>query len=167
MRMMPARVLVNASPIAGMGGFANKNIQAGEIVMMFTGRRVTSDEADDMLDKGELRADDPLQVREDEYIILDDVSIRLNHSCDPNTGMRGENELVALRDIAKGEELTYDYSTVVGANNHGWKMKCTCRSESCRRSVGSVLTLPKERIRFYSLKKVLPDFILKQLSGKR
>lgn len=34
----------------------------------------------------------------------------LNHSCEPNAGMAGMR-LVALRDIARGEEVTFDYNT--------------------------------------------------------
>jgi uncharacterized protein len=42
---------------------------------------------------------------------LDDFT---NHSCDPNTGIRLTDRgtiVLALRDIAAHEELTYDYST--------------------------------------------------------
>lgn len=34
----------------------------------------------------------------------------LNHSCDPNAGVEGQ-ELVALRSIARGEPITFDYNT--------------------------------------------------------
>ena len=34
----------------------------------------------------------------------------MNHADDPNFGFQSENEAVALRDIAAGEELTCDYN---------------------------------------------------------
>src|SRR5258708_38238768 len=34
----------------------------------------------------------------------------LNHSCNPNSGIRDKVVIVAMRDIEKGEEITLDYS---------------------------------------------------------
>ncbi|MEY4026238.1 MAG: hypothetical protein RL438_1751, partial [Actinomycetota bacterium] len=34
----------------------------------------------------------------------------INHSCEPNCGMRNATTIVAMRDIAVGEELTFDYA---------------------------------------------------------
>ena len=53
----------------------------------------------------------------------------LNHSCDPNLGWAGERTLVALRDIAAGDELTVDYATMTVAP---WEMDCRCGSAGCR-----------------------------------
>ena len=43
----------------------------------------------------------------------------------------GENEMIAIRDINPGKEITYDYSTVTWdarwARIHGaWIMECRC-----------------------------------------
>ena len=35
----------------------------------------------------------------------------INHSCEPNCGLLGQMLLVAMRDIARGEELCFDYAT--------------------------------------------------------
>lgn len=51
-----------------------------------------------------------------------------NHSCDPNMG----KGLVALRDIAAGEELTIDYARF---STKDWRMECRCGSKNCRRIV--------------------------------
>jgi SET domain-containing protein len=45
--------------------------------------------------------------RAEEY---DGVLMRVNHSCEPNLGMGGNVLLVAMREIAAGEELTIDYA---------------------------------------------------------
>jgi hypothetical protein len=57
----------------------------------------------------------------------------LNHSCDPNLWWSGD-ELVALRNIAAGEELTYDYATdgAAGALAAGTLLRCNCGSMRCR-----------------------------------
>ncbi len=52
-----------------------------------------------------------------------------NHSCDPNTAFAGLN-LVAVRDIRAGEELTVDYATFY--DRHMTPFDCTCGSASCR-----------------------------------
>ena len=69
-----------------------------------------------------------LQVGPDAFKLpngsLDDFT---NHSCDPNTGIRLNDRgmiVVALRDIAAHEELTYDYSTYL--NNPYERLRCLC-----------------------------------------
>ena len=55
----------------------------------------------------------------------------INHSCDPNTFTRftaTRAEFYALRDIAKGEELTNDY----GRSHHEGKLPCRCGARNCR-----------------------------------
>ncbi len=53
-----------------------------------------------------------------------------NHSCDPNTGFPNDNEMAAMRDIAAGEELTYDYAMT--ELDDGFEMECRCGQERCR-----------------------------------
>lgn len=58
-----------------------------------------------------------------------------NHACDPNTGFRGL-DVVALRDITPGEELTIDYGTFYDARLTPFD--CRCSSPACRgRILGS------------------------------
>jgi D-alanine-D-alanine ligase len=52
-----------------------------------------------------------------------------NHSCEPNTGFRGL-DLVALREIATGEELTLDYGTFCDEGMEPFE--CRCGSAACR-----------------------------------
>ncbi len=45
------------------------------------------------------------------YVVLEADDARyMNHADDPNCGFSSEDEAVALRDIAAGEELTCDYN---------------------------------------------------------
>ena len=53
----------------------------------------------------------------------------INHSCDPNCGVRDSNTIVAMRQIEAGEELTWDYATT---EDNKWSMACECGSVRCR-----------------------------------
>jgi hypothetical protein len=53
-----------------------------------------------------------------------------NHSCDPNGSFNEAGMLVALRDIAPGEEITFDYlKHPIPASP--WNFQCQCRSANC------------------------------------
>jgi uncharacterized protein len=57
------------------------------------------------------------------------VMLFLNHSCAPNVGFAGNIVLVAMRDIAAGEELTTDYALFDDCAD---VMDCRCGSPGCR-----------------------------------
>jgi hypothetical protein len=60
----------------------------------------------------------------------------INHGCDPNAGFdTGEPVLHALRDIAEGEQITWDYSTSIA--ELGWTLDCLCGAPTCRKVVRS------------------------------
>ena len=52
----------------------------------------------------------------------------INHSCDPNVGIKEDN-MIAMRDIEAGEELAYDY---VMTDSGNWNNECLCGSKNCR-----------------------------------
>jgi D-ala D-ala ligase C-terminus/SET domain len=53
-----------------------------------------------------------------------------NHSCEPNTAYEGLN-IIALRNIEKGEELTLDYASFLD-NEHMEPFHCRCGTPGCR-----------------------------------
>ena len=57
-----------------------------------------------------------------------------NHCCDPNAGFKGQIFLVAMRKIAAGEEITFDYAMVLHeiAGGAPYRMECYCGSQNCR-----------------------------------
>lgn len=58
-----------------------------------------------------------------------------NHSCEPNSGFRGQIFLVALRDIQKGEEITFDYAMVAAESQTSdivFELECNCGASACR-----------------------------------
>jgi hypothetical protein len=86
----------------------------------------------------------------------------VNHSCSPNAGIRFASYgvyLVALRPIARGEEICWDYSTTMHQND--WVMRCECRQRACRTYVGEFLSLPKPRRSYYLAAGVVAPYIVK------
>ena len=61
-----------------------------------------------------------------------------NHSCDPNSGFKGQIFLVAMRGIEEGEEITFDYAMTVSesvGSDIVFEMDCNCGSPNCRRKI--------------------------------
>lgn len=55
-------------------------------------------------------------------------SVYMNHSCNPNILDTGKGFDVAVRDIKKGREATYDYRVFYDKD---WGFECACGSENC------------------------------------
>lgn len=104
-----------------------------------------------------------MQIDEDRFLGpsggIDDF---VNHSCAPNTGVRFTDYgivLLVLREIAKGEEIAWDYSTTMHHNT--WVMRCDCRAQGCRGLVGEFDALPPERQAYYLAEGVVAPFIVR------
>ncbi|HEX3147456.1 MAG TPA: SET domain-containing protein-lysine N-methyltransferase [Gemmataceae bacterium] len=138
---------IRAAGTKGKGVYAKSPIRAGERVIAMTGRLLTNAElTDDLL---------AMQVGPDLWLCSDGSSIddMLNHSCAPNTGfLEGDTVLYALRDIAMGEEVTWDYSTSIA--EEGWRLDCQCGAANCRgliRPWGELSPADRERLRSTTL----------------
>src|ERR1044071_738348 len=105
---------VRQSKIHGRGLFAICDIAQNEIVAVKGGhiidRKTLREKITPVLGPVEIQIDDDLfiaPVTEEERELS---MLYLNHSCNPNLGMRGEITFVAMRDIRAGEELTHDWA---------------------------------------------------------
>lgn len=56
-----------------------------------------------------------------------------NHSCDPNMGFNKKGDLVLIKNVKAGEELTQDYGFSV--TDPKYKMRCRCGSKNCRKII--------------------------------
>ncbi|MFP4472389.1 MAG: TrmH family RNA methyltransferase [Candidatus Omnitrophota bacterium] len=140
-------ISVRQSVIHGAGVFAKKAIPAGTRIIEYVGEKITKAESD-------RRADIPLNLsRQDNtkgavyiftlnkrYDIDGNVSYNtarfINHSCAPNAEaqlVHGHIWIVALTDIKKGQEITYNYN--YDFDNHE-DHPCRCGSPNC---VGYIL----------------------------
>lgn len=110
----------------GKGVFAIRDFQPGETVIV--GRRV------EVLPQRTLHS---LQMDFDLHVELDEPARLLNHSCNPNTGVRnnqfGGYDFVALVNIAKGDEITWDYETTEYISIA--VSKCLCGHYNCRNEI--------------------------------
>lgn len=138
----------------GRALIANLPIIETEIICKMAGPLITLKE---FFDKYEWNYCNPLQVGADLYIDLIEPYVLINHSCDPNTGVRNNGILFALRDIPAGEELTFDYSTSV--DDVTWTMECQCQSPKCRKIIGDFQSIPHAQKEFYFNKNALTAYI--------
>jgi len=124
----------------GKGIFAGENIKRSQLIYVLNGEKISLEELVRRVTDGNEKIDDPLQIGRKTYIDLDRLSRSLNHSCNPNAGLKKKSALISLRNIKKGEEITYDYSATIAPTL--WSMKCKCSSKNCRKVLGDVLTAP-------------------------
>jgi uncharacterized protein len=124
-----------SSSIAGRGLFAVEPIRAGEIVAVKGGHIVTTrqlDELPDPLPNSEIQIADGLHLVALSRQEYEPVMLFINHSCDPNVGFAGNVVLLAMRDVAAGEELTTDYALF---DDDDTQMICQCNSPRCRKVI--------------------------------
>src|SRR6266542_4993089 len=127
---------VRESKIHGRGLFATADIAKDEIVSVKGGhiisRKQLREEITPRLGAVEIQIDDDLfiaPVTDDERELS---MLYLNHSCDPNLGVRGEITLVAMRDLRAGEELTHDWAMT---DDDDYSVKCNCGVPDCRKTL--------------------------------
>jgi len=146
----------------GKGIFAARSIPEGEVIHVFRGKVLDVRELVDRVNSGQEGIDDPLQVGKRTYLDLDELSRTFNHSCAPNAALRKRSELFALRDIRKGEEITYDYSATIAPTE--WRMRCACGTKDCRKVLGDVLSIPKTQRARYRKLGALQNYMKKLLN---
>lgn len=138
------RIQVRRSGVHGKGVYALVDIAAGERIIEYTGEVITWDEAQDR------HPHDPADPNHTFYFHIDDGHVIdakfggnsarwINHSCAPNCEAEetdgGRVFIRALRDIAAGEELFYDYGLIID-EPYTKKLKaeypCWCGAPHCR-----------------------------------
>jgi uncharacterized protein len=134
------RLEVRPSQIHGLGVFTRSTIAIGERIAIFGGMVMRIDEIDNL---PEHLQEFPMQI-EERFVLgcneseEPEPSDYFNHSCKPNCGFRGQIFLVAMRDIAPEEELTFDYAMVVSKSVGSqiiFEMECSCNFPECRRNI--------------------------------
>jgi SET domain-containing protein len=140
-RKRAVRIEVRESGVHGHGVYAMQVIPKGTRIIEYTGQRVSweaapNDENDPHtfnfgLDNGEVINPE----------IGGNDARWINHSCDPNCEAIEEDDRIficALRGIAPGEELFYDYALEIDepvTEESKKKFACHCRSPNCRRTM--------------------------------
>jgi hypothetical protein len=142
----------------GKAVYAAQVFGEGDLITRFRGRRFPADKVPNPMHGA---ADRFVQVTADAYLGpsggIDDL---INHSCQPNAGLRFTTAgvfLIAIRPIAPGDEITWDYSTTLSDVN--WHMICRCQSVGCRRVIGNFETLSPERQQWYRARNLVPPYL--------
>lgn len=130
-------VFIKNSPVHGTGIFAAVNIPKGKRILQYVGEKITKKQA-------ELRPESEGRVFIFELNKKHDIDGNvpyntarfINHSCDPNAEteiIRGKIWIIAIKDISKDEEITYNY----GYDFDNYQQHpCLCRTDRC---VGYIL----------------------------
>ena len=145
--------IMKGNSIAGYGIYASRDIHKGELIFKGEGRlqRLITKR---FVDKN-WNEEEKMHFRRYAYPVSDELFILWdedpsewapqNHSCEPNTIFNGLNVLT-LRDIREGEELTLDYAQFLDINMEPFE--CQCGTPSCRGlisgSPGNSLTLREQ-----------------------
>jgi SET domain-containing protein len=109
-----------------------RRIRKGKPIVEYDGPRFSKDEADERYQD---RFITYLFSTGNHGEVIDGfgTAMFINHSCDPNCeteNIRGRIWVVATRDIAPGEELTYEYNLHDSDDDDG--ADCHCGAVKCR-----------------------------------
>lgn len=125
------------------GLYANKDIKAGETIFIAKGKVVR---VDIKSSSDSATYPNAIGIKKMKWLDPDKTNplVYLNHSCNPNTGIKGSVTFKALSKIKKGSEITMDYSiteidTLWTLDN---EINCLCHSTNCRKIIRSIQHLP-------------------------
>jgi SET domain-containing protein len=124
-------LIIRSSAIHAAGCYTTTRIPKGKRVAEYIGPRLSKKQADT------LYGDSPLTYLfglGNGNVVIDGhcVAMFINHSCDPNceTGEEdGRVWITAIKNIAAGAEITYDYCLYDGGDDAAI---CNCGAKSCR-----------------------------------
>jgi SET domain-containing protein len=154
-------LVVRRSKVHGNGCFARRDIPKGTRIIEYLGERMSHKEADRRYANEDAGNNHTFLFIADRRTVIDatvggNEARWINHSCDGNCESEIEKSRVfidARRDIARGEELGYDYQ--IGRDksdppNVDEIYACRCGSPKCR---GSMLWPPKRKAKAPSAKR--------------
>jgi SET domain-containing protein len=137
---------VRDSVLAGKGAFATRPIAKGERIIEYVGERIPHPVADARYDDDSMEEHHTFLFSVSSRTVIDathggNESRYINHSCEPNCETeieRGRVFIFALRDIAVGEELAYDYAYERSGDEtekEEAQYRCLCGTKACRGSI--------------------------------
>lgn len=129
------------SVIHGKGIFSTRPIRKGVKIIEYLGERIDKEESNrrglELFEKSLKTGGASVYIFDvnDEWDLDGDKPYNharlINHSCEPNCEMVNEDDrlfLYALKDIRKGEELSFDYAYDM---EHYKEHPCRCGTRSC------------------------------------
>jgi SET domain-containing protein len=140
----PSKIIVRQTKRFGLGVFALKKIRRGEVVAKFDGPFY--DNKFDGWNRDLLTH----TIQCGPALWRDSLGPAryMNHSCDPNCGIQRRFEVVAMRTIEAGEQITWDYEMT--EKSWWYRLKCRCGARECRKVIGSYSLMPKKTRQKYA-----------------
>src|SRR3989344_3588427 len=132
---------IESTKTKGLGVFAERKFKTGELVVCGV-----------PISKSNNRTNHSFQIGFNEHVELNEPARLINHSCNPNLGIRnnkyGGYDFFAIKEINLGDELGWDYCSTeyISIAVDG---ECLCNSKNCRTVISGFLTLPEEIKRNY------------------
>lgn len=147
------KAVVKEQSINGHGSFAIAPIAKGEVVFIKGGYILNRENMlIEKLGYNYWPLSDELFLapkKDSEKQEVQDILIYVNHSCNPNCGLRGEITGIAMRDISIGEELTMDYAMIDDEPDTAYNIQCTCGEPNCRGIItGKDWMIPDLQVRY-------------------
>ncbi len=133
----------------GGGLYALERINRGEIIASFDGDfyEWIGSTLDLPNDPPQFTRDHALQYGPGKSRDSNGFARFANHSCNPNCGIQNLFDIVAMVDILRDEEISWDYAM---SEDNDWVMHCLCRAPSCRRLIRGYSYLPEDRRKAYT-----------------
>ena len=124
-------LIIRSSAIHAAGCYTTTRIPKGKCVAEYTGPRLSKDEADVLYESSPITY---LFGLGSGKVVIDGhcMAMFINHSCDPNCETdvkKGRVWIRAIKNIAPGSEITYDYCLYDGGDEPA---ACNCGAKNCR-----------------------------------
>lgn len=141
-----SKVYAQKTSNKGFGLFAKKNIKKDEIIFYARGVKIHNIDNDYAPDYP-----DALRISKNTWINPNEENplTYTNHSCNPNTSIKGSTTFCAIKEIKKDQEVTFDYA--LSEIDTEWIMdgECLCGNINCRKVIKSIQFLPKSQLKKY------------------
>jgi uncharacterized protein len=135
-------LMLKKTPKYGKAVFAAEDIEKDETIAVWDGPVYEAENNSDLPnDFPWMIADHAIQFEKNRWRDSEGLARYINHSCEPNCGIKGLFNIVAMRKINKGEEITWDYEMT---ENSDWQMTCQCGKDNCRKIIRAYRFLPDE-----------------------
>jgi uncharacterized protein len=128
----PCLEVIPRPEIEGHGLVATEVIPKGSTVILWNGFHLVTWEW--LQGQGKDTQEDAIQLTDSLFGLgSPEKADLINHSCEPNCGMLGQVQVVAMRDIQQSEEVFIDYAMIDARPINDFH--CSCGSSLCRGTI--------------------------------
>lgn len=141
MTQYPSKVINNHY---GKALVATKDLLPGTIVQKFVGKTIPYSQVPlDMICNAICVGD---KKNPDAWVVSYNNAICTNHSCEPNCEVDDELNIVTIKKVNKGEELTFLYNGLEEGEkpedffwDKRWDFECKCGSKNCQKNINKYI----------------------------